>query len=102
MSKAQAQAAQFVSSCQAMGWNFTTRGTIVEITKQFQAGNNEAFVACDMEYYSLLSLVPTSSAGSIWGTDGGGVGAISAINSGRFSMKKSGVSKRFISALAKL
>ena len=35
-------------------------------------------------------------------TDGGGVGAISAIQSGVFQMSKSGGSKRVLSAISKL
>jgi len=37
--------------------------------------------------------------GSVWGTDGGGVGAISALKSGTFEMKKSGGSKRVLKAI---
>jgi hypothetical protein len=55
-----------------------------------------------MEYYSILGLLPTTSAGSIWGTDGGGIGAVSAMNTGLFKMNKSGGSKRVLTALAKL
>jgi hypothetical protein len=55
-----------------------------------------------MEYYSILELLPTTSPGSVWGTDGGGIGAISAMNTGVFTMNKSGGSKRVLSALKKI
>jgi hypothetical protein len=47
-------------------------------------------------------LLPSTEPGSVWGTDGGGVGAISAIQSGVFQMSKSGGSKRVLSAISKL
>jgi hypothetical protein len=43
--------------------------------------------------------VPTTGSGSIWGTDGGGVGAIAAMRNGEFIMNRSGVSKRFAKAV---
>ena len=55
-----------------------------------------------MEYGSILGLLPSTSAGSCWGHDGGGIGALSAMNSGTFKMNKSGGSKRVLSALDKL
>jgi hypothetical protein len=55
-----------------------------------------------MEYFSILGLLPTTSPGSIWGTDGGGIGALSAMKSGTFVMNKSGGSKRVLKVLAKM
>ena len=57
---------------------------------------------CDSEYYWILSLAPQSRPGSIWGTDGGGVGALSAMDTRRFKMYKSGVNKRVLNQLGKL
>ena len=86
-------------TCQELGWNYEVRGSILTITKRI---TRETFVQADMEYYSILSLLPTTSPGSIWGTDGGGVGAISAVNTGLFKMNKSGGSKRVLTALSKM
>lgn len=102
MSKAQQQAQAIADLCAEYGWTFSVRRSILEINKEFTPGSMDEFVTADMEYYSILSLLPSTSAGSIWGTDGGGVGAISAIDKGLFSMKKSGGSKRVLSALAKI
>ena len=86
-----------------LGWTISVRpNSVVTITKRFQAGSNDGFVECDMEYYSVLGMIPRTSAGSDWGTDGGGIGALSAIRSGVFTMNRSGCSKRVVNALAKI
>ena len=83
-----------------LNWKLEVRGSILTIRKNIS--NNDEFVTADMEYYSVLGLLPSTYAGSMWGTDGGGIGAISAMNTGVFTMNKSGGSKRVLSALSKL
>lgn len=102
MSKAQEQALKISQRCAEYGWTFYVRRGILEICKKFAPGSMDEFVTADMEYYSILSLLPTTSPGSIWGTDGGGIGAISAVEKGLFSMKKSGGNKRVLNALEKI
>ena len=102
MSSAKEAALSIKAMCDKLGWNYQVRGSVLTITKKFTAGSNCEFVEADMEYYSILGLLPSSSPGSIWGTDGGGVGALSAINSGLFQMNKSGGNKRVLTALEKL
>ena len=85
-----------------LGWTYTVRGTILTITKQFQPGSNEELVTADMEYYDILCMLPRTSPGSDWGTDCGGIGAISALKSGVFTMNRSGGSKRVLAQLKKL
>lgn len=99
MSKAKEVAAKITETCERYGWTFSVRGSIFEIQKQIPVNDNDAFVRADMEYYSILELLPSTSAGSVWGTDGGGIGALSAMKNGRFVMKKSGGSKRVLNAL---
>jgi len=55
-----------------------------------------------MEYDSILSHVPRTSAGSTWGTDGGGMGGVHAMNTGLFKMNMSGGSKRVLGAISKI
>jgi hypothetical protein len=88
-------------TCYDLGWTYEARATILVIRKSFDK-TTESFVIADSEYYGILGLIPTTSAGSIWGTDGGGVGALAAIESGVFEMKKSGCSKRVLNALKKM
>jgi hypothetical protein len=84
------------------GYKIEVRGGILTIHKYFQAGSRDGFVDCDMSYYSVLGLLPRTEPGSDWGTDGGGIGALSAISSGHFTMNRSGGSKRVLAALVKL
>jgi hypothetical protein len=83
------------------GWNVQVRGKILTITKSGIC-DNDSFCRADMEYYSILELLPSTSPGSVWGTDGGGVGALSAMRSGVFVMNKSGGSVRVLNALKKM
>lgn len=85
--------------CLEYGWKFDVRGSILTITKNIQ-GNDE-LVTADMEYGSIFAYLPTTSPGSVWGTDCGGIGALSALKTGVFKMNKSGGSKRVLNALVK-
>ena len=103
MSVAKTKAVKLLETAKKLGWDVNASHTgILRITKHFTAGSMEKFVECDMEYYEILSLLPSTEPGSVWGTDGGGVGAIGAIKSGVFQMSKSGGSKRVLSAISKL
>lgn len=98
-----AQSAQSIlDACKSKGWTPYVRGSILTITKRFQAGSNDEFCIADSEYWDILSRLPATRPGSTWGTDGGGMGAMSAMNSGLFKMHKSGGSKRVLNALSKL
>mgnify|MGYP001166267254 CR=1 FL=1 len=104
MSVAKTKAVKLLETAKKLGWdvNATSPDGILRITKHFTAGSMEEFVECDMEYYEILSLLPSTEPGSVWGTDGGGIGALGAIKSGVFQMSKSGGSKRVLSAISKL
>jgi len=101
MSKAKEVAQKIVDIANEYGWEINVRGSILTIYKD-GIRSNEDFVRADMEYYSILGLIPSTKAGSIWGTDGGGIGALTAMNSGTFTMNKSGGSVRVLNALKKL
>ena len=108
MSVAKEKAEKFVALCREYGWEWEIRGSsILTIYKRLghdetSATPREAFVKADMEYYSLLECVPMTKPGSIWGTDGGGMGAMAAMNSGVFKMNKSGCSARVLNAIRKV
>lgn len=91
-------AANFAAAARNAGWQITTRDNIVTITKHFTPNSREEFVALDGEYYGILSMVK-ARGGSMWGTDGSGIGGYSAMLHGVFTMNISGVSKAFIAAL---
>ncbi len=97
------QAREFVTRCAELGWKVERiTDAVVTITKRFAPQDREKLVECDMEYYDLLSLCP-HRGGSVWGTDCGGLGAISALNNGVFRMNKSGSGgKQFAAHVSKL
>jgi hypothetical protein len=86
MKKTSLQIAQEIKqTADDLGWQLAVRnGSILTITKKLARCNMEEFTKADMEYYSILGKLPTTSPGSMWGTDGGGVGGMSALNSGCF------------------
>ena len=101
MSAAKVKAVKLLETAEKLNWSVDVKGGVLCITKHFTVGNMSDFVECDMEYYEVLSLLPSTEPGSVWGSDGGGVGAIGALKSGIFEMKKSGGSKRVLKAIEK-
>jgi len=91
-------AAKFVVAAREAGWKITARENVVTITKHFTPNSRAEFVKLDGEYYGILTMVK-ARGGSIWGTDGSGVGGYSAMLHGVFTMNISGVSQAFIAAL---
>jgi hypothetical protein len=102
MSKSLEAAKKIKAAAVELGWQLEIRGNILTITKKIRPGCKESFCQADMEYYDILGHLPTTEPGSIWGTDGGGIGAMSAMNSGLMKMHKSGGSKRVLNALQKI
>jgi hypothetical protein len=101
MSAAKETASKILAVAKEYGWDVIVRGSILTITKP-GINSNDDFVRADMEYYSILELLPMTSPGSIWGTDGGGIGALSAMRTRVFTMNKSGGSVRVLNALKKM
>lgn len=91
-------AAKFAAAAREAGWKISARENVITITKHFTPNSRDEFVKLDGEYYGILSLVK-ARGGSIWGTDGSGVGGYSAMLHGVFTMNISGVSQEFIAAL---
>jgi hypothetical protein len=91
-------AANFAATARNAGWKISTRDNVVTITKHFAPNSRDEFVKLDGEYYGILSMVKVRG-GSMWGTDGSGVGGYSAMLHGVFTMNISGVSPAFIAAL---
>lgn len=102
MSKNEAIAKEILDVSTKLGWDVLVRGDILTIVKNFTPGDMSAFVKADGEYYSILGLLPRPRPGSMWGTDGGGVGAVAAHRDGRFVMNVSGGNKLVLRKLEKL
>jgi hypothetical protein len=103
MTKSQQIALEVKETANRLGWNLSVESNgILTITKRITPNDNDAFVQADGEYYFILGKMPQSRPGSMWGTDGGGIGALSAIKHGIFRMHKSGCNKNVLKALSKL
>ena len=103
MNKSTEIATEIVNMTNSLGWKIhSVNSNVLTITKSFTPGDMDEFVKADGEYFSILGLLPQTQPGSMWGTDGGGVGGIGAHRSGYFRMNKSGGSKRVLSALKKM
>ena len=90
----------FANHCKANGITIERIAPVLTLSRRFQAGDNKAFTDAE----SLVSVIydAPGNGGSVWGTDGGGIGGMVAMNSGVFRMNKSGVQKRWLAKLAKL
>lgn len=90
---------QFKEAVLASGFSYSIRGSILTVSKTFNPGSEVDFVKCDLIGPHLLSLAPSTTVGSVWGTDGGSVGGFFALQRGMYILNKSGVSKKFLKAL---
>lgn len=96
--KTMTAAREFVNAARSNGWQISSRENVVTIRKGFTAGSRDEFVQLDGEYYGILSILK-ARGGSMWGTDGSGVGGYSAMLHGVFTMNVSGVSDKMIAAI---
>ena len=97
---AKEQAEKILETARRYGFEVSTRGSILTVSKRIR-GEAE-FAEADMMVGSVLECLPRTSAGSDWGTDGGSLGGLAALHTGRFVMNRSGGSKRVLKALASM
>lgn len=86
----------FVQRVRSAGFDLSAHGCVVTISRSFSPGDTSAFVDCDMVAGTYLSELPATSSGSTWGTDGGSIGGAVAVKTGRFSLNRSGISKKVV------
>lgn len=96
------QAAEFLAAAKSDGFDVFVKPEMVTIRKNFTPGDRDAYVRCDMDGPSVLSLAPMIYPGTTWGTDGATIGGHAGLTGGYYRLNKSGVSRRFCTALAKL
>lgn len=99
MSHAASIVADFMQMCVGYGFTHSVRGTTVSITRSFTPQSLDEFSACDMDYPHVAYVLPRS--GSVYGTDGGGVGAAQALRTGVFRINITGVRASIIRELTK-
>lgn len=102
MNKNEAIAKEIYDAAKAKGWYVNVRGDILTITKKITPDSLESFAKADGEYYGILGRLPRPRPGSMWGTDGGGVGALSATKNGLFVMNVSGGNKLVLRKLKEM
>lgn len=103
MTKSETTARAFLRACQEAGFTVSVNDrSIVTIHTTFDQGDNDAFIAADGTAPGLLAMLPVGQPGSVWGTDGGSVGGAGARDNGYYTLKKSGVQKRILTALNRL
>ena len=108
LSKSAQIAHDFIAFARKLGWQPSVRtiggdikNATVTIQKAIAPNCNESFSAADWQYHAILSILPQTRPGSIWGTDGGSVGGYSAMRHGVFFMNMTGVDVRVLRALDK-
>lgn len=102
MSATSESIASFIAACESAGFSYSCKPGIVTVRRSFTPGDAAEYVRCDGDGPSLLALVPITSAGSTWGTDGASVGGAVGLRDGHYRLNVSGASKRFTTALAKV
>lgn len=95
------EAEAFLSAATADGFTVSVKPGLVTIKASFTPGDRDAYVAHDGTAYGLLAGLHTVAPGSTWGTTSDGVGGHAGLTGGYYRLSKSGVSKRFTTALAK-
>jgi hypothetical protein len=100
-SKSATRAAEFLAAAAEHGFTVQVSGDLVSILASFTPGDRDAYIAFDSASYSVLRLAPVVGVGRTWGTDSASVGGHAGLISGFYRMNKSGVSKRFVNAVAK-
>lgn len=93
---------QFIDTATKAGFTISSKPGIVTLSASFTPGDNDAYVKFDCDVYSVLSDLPCTSAGSTWGTTSDGAGGHLGLRDGYYRVSRSGVSKQFTNALARL
>ena len=75
--------------------------TILTIAKTFQPGSAKEYTNAESDC-SIIYSVPTTEAGSIWGTDGLSIGGMVGMRDGYMRLNKSGCGKLWLKKLVKL
>lgn len=93
----------FLAACKSGGVQIDRldpKAGFISLAKRFTPGDNAAYAEAESAT-SVVYDVP-ARGGSTWGTTGDGIGGMVAVNNGRMVINRTGCSKRFLAALAKL
>jgi hypothetical protein len=91
-------AAHFVAHCRKNEITIERCENILTLTKRIPIGDGLAFADAESDCSIIYDL--PGGCGSVWGTDGGSIGGMTALNTGRFRLNRSGVQKRILKAIS--
>lgn len=91
-------ARRFVQSCRNNQVAIEIRGAgILTLSKRIIAGDGNSFADAETDCSIIYDL--PGGCGSVWGTDGGSIGGMVAMQTGQFRLNRSGVQKRVLKAI---
>ena len=96
-------ALHFVAHCKKNEIQITRCDRILTLEKRLTGNDrNLDFFDAESDCSVIYDLPSSADGGSVWGTDGGSIGGMVAIQTGLFKLNRSGVSKRVMSAIQKI
>jgi len=90
-------AERFVNHCRTNQITIERCENILTLAKRIPIGDGLAFADAENDCSIIYDL--PGGCGSVWGTDGGSIGGMTALNTGRFRLNRSGVQKRVLKAI---
>ena len=96
-----AEAAEFVLAARAARFKIEVSRDVLTVSTKFTPADRDAYVEADCVAGSLLARAPMLYPGTVWGTDGASVGGHAGLTGGYYRLSKSGVGKRFLTAVRK-
>ena len=94
---------RFVEHCKKNDIQITRCDRILTLEKRLKGNDrNLDFSDAESDCSIIYDLPSSADGGSVWGTDGGSIGGMIAIQTGLFKLNRSGVSKRVMSAIKKI
>ncbi len=91
-------AKRFMQRCRSNQVAIEVRGAdILTLSKRIPIGDGLAFADAESDCSIIYDL--PGGCGSVWGTDGGSIGGMVAMQTGRFKLNRSGVQKRILKAI---
>jgi hypothetical protein len=91
-----------IEAAATRGWKISISGEIFSASKTFTPQSRSEYLTADQEYYSILSLIPKTRPGSIWGSTSDGIGGHVALGKGFYQINMSGGSKLVLKEIKKL
>lgn len=91
-------AKRFVQRCRSNQVAIEIRGAdILTLSKRIIAGDGNSFADAETDCSIIYDL--PGGCGSVWGTDGGSIGGMVAMQTGAFRLNRSGIQKRILKAI---